>query len=520
MEKAVDEKCRFYYSYATMTEPLKDTIAKANSLLDPRAVLEYLAYRPDTIQEGEKVIRCFCPVHKEQVVRSLTVEKDSKKCKCQYAPCPARKPVDLIGLVALTKQVRDEEALVELVQHFKLNVEVPGMDVLLQGRLDAALTSVEQGDLDGALTGFGHVLSLQADNFTALEGTAEILAKQGKMAEHAAILKRIIGIRLRAGDHDEAVRGLSEYLQNNPADVEMHLRLAECYHHLGQQESMIGQMVQVAKLFEDAKETDKALEIYRRIETIKPGANDINAAVIDLLVKVGRVEEAIEQIVARVRHQVKTGVREEALVGYGQILEIAPTRDEFRMEYLQAILAGPAVEEDEEDALVGHCLDLVSGFTPDGVEAFGFQALQQLQRHYPTNVAILEKLLDATNSPDMVEEAAELREKLSDTYTTRANKALAAGTFDQALVDYARAAELLPDNTRAVAGMLEAHEQQGDSDEVPLLQKRLAGLYASRKEYEEAIPLLEKYLKTCSEDMDTRMLFVECLHSMGRGGEM
>ena len=95
-----------------MTEIPQETLDAVLSALEARAVLEYIGYRTDTIQEGDKAIRCFCPVHKEQVFRTLTVEKATKKAKCSYTPCPARKITNLVNLVAMVK----EEAEVRLMR--------------------------------------------------------------------------------------------------------------------------------------------------------------------------------------------------------------------------------------------------------------------------------------------------------------------------------------------------------------------------------------------------------------------
>lgn len=500
--------------------PQKDPILAVNNLLDPRAVLDYIGYRTETILESEKTIRCFCPVHKEQVVRSLTVERDTKKCKCQYAPCPARKQVDMVGLVALVKQIKPEEAMVELAQFFRLNVELPGAEELLQKRLDSAKTQLINGNYEAALAGFAHVLSMRPESLEALDGTAQVLERLNKFDDLGVVEKRIAGIFLEQSDHQEAANVLIRYLRHHPADVEIHLRLAECYHHLGQQESMIGEMLKVAKLFEEANETDKALEIYRRVETIRPGSQDVGESVIALLVKVGRADEAIEQILPRARARAKAGAKDEALQLFEKMLGIDSTRDDLRMEYLQMLLAPPVPQGADGEKLVERCLPVLEGFYSADTAKYRLQGLQLIHRNYPDNIPLMERLMRVHTEEGRPDQAAQLRDRLCATYVAEGAKQQAENNLDAALLSYSRAAEMAPDSPEVIGGMLEVCEKKNDAEESALLQKRLAGIYATRKEYEKAIPLLEKYLRARPEDMDNRMLFVECLHALGRGGEM
>ena len=71
--------------------------------LEIRPVLEFMNYRLDTIQETDRVFRCFCPIHREEVLRTLTIDKKTSNVKCSFANCPGRDGVDLIefrGFVA------------------------------------------------------------------------------------------------------------------------------------------------------------------------------------------------------------------------------------------------------------------------------------------------------------------------------------------------------------------------------------------------------------------------------------
>jgi len=46
--------------------------------IDVKAILETINYRLDTVQEIGDTVKCFCPIHKEQVFRTLIINPKEK----------------------------------------------------------------------------------------------------------------------------------------------------------------------------------------------------------------------------------------------------------------------------------------------------------------------------------------------------------------------------------------------------------------------------------------------------------
>ncbi|NQU45323.1 tetratricopeptide repeat protein, partial [bacterium] len=499
------------------TTTTQDTVKAVLDSLTVRGVLEFLDYRTDTIQETDKALRCFCPIHKEQVFRTLSIDKLTKKGKCSYTPCPGRKSLDLIKLVAMVKDLDPDEALVELVRHFHLDVEVPGVDELLEKRLETAVEAVESGDLDKAYAAFQHVLSLQEENRTALEGLVEICNQQGNIEEVGSLQKRLARLYVSLEEEGKAAEIYRRFLEHSPEDVEIRLRLAECFHRQGDQEAMINEMVGVARQFENVGDADKALEIYHQIDSMTPESTDITDAMVDLLVKVGRADDAIEQIAARARKAVKNGDLEQALQGFQQILDIDPQRDDFRVEIVRAILG--ATEDQDPDRAVSQCLELVDGFAGQDAGLI-LETVERVRDRWPGNLTTLERLYKLYRDLGRDEQAVSLRGELATAYIHAAQDYSREESASAAYQAYSRAAELEPDNPGAAAGMLRICRELGQDDLLPELQKRLAGLYTRLERFEEAIPIYEQYLEANPDDLDSRLQLAQCLYSAGRGDEM
>ncbi len=93
--------------------------------LDVIKVLELVNYRTDTIQHYRETIKCFCPIHKELVFRTLLINTKDKSFKCLQSLCPGNKGGDLISFYALSRGLDYDTALMELVKQLELSVDLP-----------------------------------------------------------------------------------------------------------------------------------------------------------------------------------------------------------------------------------------------------------------------------------------------------------------------------------------------------------------------------------------------------------
>ena len=270
-----------------MSEMPEETIQETLRWLVPRKVLEYLDYRPETIQETDKAVRSFCPVHKEQVFRTYSFDSRTGKGRCSYTPCPAHKPIDLIQLTAMVKEIEYDEALAGLVHHFGLRIALPGEELPPENPLEMAREALAAGDLEKAYNGLAQVLSEEPGNVEVLcelLDLCEQLEKPDELADHQ---KNLAGIYFEQEENEKASEIFAKYLKIRPAEVETRLHYAECLSRLDQPDKMIEEMLQVGRIFEDREEWDKGIEIYERIDKLNPGSAQASEAIHKLLVKSG-----------------------------------------------------------------------------------------------------------------------------------------------------------------------------------------------------------------------------------------
>jgi len=79
-------------------------ITRIINLLTPQDVLTALGIDQKLHATfNGNLLRCFCPIHKDTLVRSLAIDLDKKHFKCSYVPCAGYKGGNLLELYTLAK---------------------------------------------------------------------------------------------------------------------------------------------------------------------------------------------------------------------------------------------------------------------------------------------------------------------------------------------------------------------------------------------------------------------------------
>lgn len=79
-------------------------VTRIINLLTPQEVLTSLGIdqKLHATYNGH-LLRCFCPIHKDTLVRSLAIDLDKKHFKCSYVPCAGYKGGNLLELFSLAR---------------------------------------------------------------------------------------------------------------------------------------------------------------------------------------------------------------------------------------------------------------------------------------------------------------------------------------------------------------------------------------------------------------------------------
>ena len=89
----------------------KSQVDKVNNHLKAEEVLQEIGYRIETIHQQGDNIRCFCPIHKETIFRSLIIDVIHNTYKCGYTLCEGFNGNNLLDLYSRCKGIPLDESV-------------------------------------------------------------------------------------------------------------------------------------------------------------------------------------------------------------------------------------------------------------------------------------------------------------------------------------------------------------------------------------------------------------------------
>ncbi len=275
-----------------MGEELTPEAILFNDRLNPRAVLHKMGFGDEAISEEGETLRLFCPVHKDQVRRSLVLEKQRNRFRCQYKSCPAHAGGLLVELLALywnvpvaeamqkyNEEIHPERQLVAQADRLIAESKLTEAAGLLQEALRLApreeitrcklaalylemgqrdrgfkeyLTAAEdfacKNQIDKTLSIYNILVMLSPQDIRVRRQMAYLFSRLGRHKEAAEHLKWVIDQLLERNQIEEAIKDSREVLQLCPNEPDIHLLLARLLSQTHRINEAVGEALQAAEL--------------------------------------------------------------------------------------------------------------------------------------------------------------------------------------------------------------------------------------------------------------------------------
>jgi len=244
-----------------------------NRRLDPRELLLKMGFDAAAIDEESQLFRLYCPIHKDQIRRSLIITKGENRFNCQFRSCPANKGGLLIELLALYLGVNVPEAIQQLAGEVKPE----------------------------------HQISTRADE------------------------------EITQGHMDEALRLLEEAVRLTPRDEVTRCKLAAVCLELGQRDRGFREYLVAAEDFAVKNQVEKTLSIYNILILLSPQDMRVRRQLAFLFSRLDRHTEAIEHLKWVIDHQIARGETDEAIRTTAQVLEMAPAQADVRLLFARLL---------------------------------------------------------------------------------------------------------------------------------------------------------------------------------------
>ena len=132
-------------------DPVSEAIDKINMLLDPESVLFFLNYRTNTLEQRGTVFKCFCPIHQDTIIRSLSIDPMKKTFRCKFMQCPGSRGGTLFELYQMATKKEKLEAIFDLAERLQIELDKDALEKYeaQQEEEEHASMTMESLDIEG-----------------------------------------------------------------------------------------------------------------------------------------------------------------------------------------------------------------------------------------------------------------------------------------------------------------------------------------------------------------------------------
>lgn len=271
-----------------------------NSELDARATLDMLGYSGDAVVEEGGYLRAFCPIHKDQVRRSLVLDAAERTFRCQYTPCPAHKGGLLIDLVAMYTGLSLQETLEYLREGAQKDDESLA--------IETADRLIEEGRYAEGLSYLEQARSLNPANTITRCKLASLYLEMGKSRMGKQEYMEAAADYAVKGELDTTLGIYNLLVILSPADLEVRKRMAYLFSRLGRPKDAAEHLKWVVDQYLAEGRIDEAATMCERMTALAPDEPVVRLMLADILVEYGSASQAAPEYEAAV----------ERLVGQGQ----------------------------------------------------------------------------------------------------------------------------------------------------------------------------------------------------------
>lgn len=178
--------------------------------------------------------------------------------------------------------------------------------------LQTALGYVQQGKLDRAIAEYQAILGADPTNCNVLNALGDLCARMGNKAEAIAHFMRLGDVYRADGFYERAIAVYKKVLRLDQSNAHASLACAELYAEQGLIAEAKLQFHGLADTYLRKGDISRTLEIYEKIIRMDPGHRPTLSKVVGILVRPGRVGEALAKLNTLGERLVTAGLAEDA----------------------------------------------------------------------------------------------------------------------------------------------------------------------------------------------------------------
>ncbi len=266
-----------------------------NSRLDAWDLLLKMGFHENALYREGNTIRLFCPLHKDQIRRSLVIYTENNTFKCQFTNCEGHKGGNLLEFYAAYMGCDISEAMSRIQNEGASPSEF----------VERAERLIVEGRYTDALPLLQKAVRLDPTNPTTRCRLAalylELGDKENGYREYLAAAEQL-GLR---GDYDGMVQIYGSLMVIRPDDIKVRTELAYLYSRLNREQDAVEQLKWVVDRHIRKSRLREAVEVTKRILDLAPAYPDAHRILGEVFLRQGKTLEAIEELTTAARHYIR-----------------------------------------------------------------------------------------------------------------------------------------------------------------------------------------------------------------------
>ena len=362
--------------------------------------------------------------------------------------------------------------------------------------LESALKFLNQGKIAQAIGEYQQILRHDAKDQATLMTVGDLFARQADMPQAIEYFERLAQVYLHDGFNSKAIAIYKKIAKLAPAELAPLERLADLYVQQGVLSEARPLFLQIAEAHLKANRASKAVEILHRFLEVEPDNPRVQMRLAELYNVMGQKKEAAQTYLNYSQRLFDNGEGDEA----GKMIERALAVDSGNAGalLLQAKILAQANKNDEAIAILERLPEADAGgeitnllidmeISSGHVSKAADRARKQVARS-GAQTALLEKVSDALLQTGKAAEALPLIRELR-------GPMIEAGEQDKFLKLLSSSVEKLPDETEPLEMLADFARHTSDPFQLNTALTKLADIYSNAGNYTRAEELLQELVE-------------------------
>lgn len=301
-----------------------------NASLDAWDLLVKMGFSESALYREGNTIRLFCPLHKDQIRRSMIIYTDRNTFKCQYTNCEGHRGGNLLEFYSMYMGVD----LPEVINHIR-NIGTNETDLV-----ERADKMIQEGNLVEALPLLQKAVHIDPDNEITRCRLAALLLelgdKDGGYREYMTAAEQF-GVR---GELDKTLNIYNILVIISPDDVKVRKQLSYLFSRLKREDEAVAQLKWVVDKHVRKGELKDAEAVCKKMIELCPEYPESHRTLGEVYLKQGNYFDAVEELRTATTHFIRQNALKKARDTVEQGLRYTPgnpAMKELRIKIEKAI---------------------------------------------------------------------------------------------------------------------------------------------------------------------------------------